>query len=148
MRPEASTSLGRSAAQADDAAEVRALFARQVQAENAHDLAGIDAVLAPTLPGYPDAVMFVARVGQFFGRDAVLQRFENNFKGTWRFEPEMAALRVTRLRPDATYVYAPTRVTVGASGEAPRTLHFLVNEVAVRTAQGWRFTAIVPVPAE
>ncbi len=148
MRPDASTSLELSAAQADDAAEVRALFVRQVQAENAHDLAGIDAVLAPTLPGYPDAVMFVARAGQFFGREAVLQRFESNFKGTWQFEPETAELRVTPLGPDAMYVYAPTSITVGAPGDAPRTLRFLVNEVAVRTVHGWRFTAIVPVPAE
>jgi ketosteroid isomerase-like protein len=134
--------------QSADAAEVRALFARQVQAENAHDLAAIDAVLAPGAPACPDAIMFVARAGQFFGRDAVLQRFESNFKGTWQFEPELAELRIIPLGPDTMQVYAPTRITVGAPGQAARTLRFLVNQVAVRTAQGWRFTTIIPVPAE
>jgi hypothetical protein len=40
---------------AEGAAEVRALFMRQVEAENAHDIVGIDAILAPTMPGGEDA---------------------------------------------------------------------------------------------
>ncbi|RDJ24060.1 nuclear transport factor 2 family protein [Bosea caraganae] len=140
--------LGPSAAQTDEAAEVRALFERQVRAENAHDLAGIDAVLAPDTPAYAGSVMFVARAGQFFGREAVLQRFENNFRGTWQFEPEIAECRITRLGPDTMHLYVPTRITIGAPGQAARTLRFLINQIAVRTTQGWRFTTIIPVPAE
>jgi uncharacterized protein (TIGR02246 family) len=133
---------------ADDIAEVRALFARQTEAENAHDLAGIDAVLAPSMSASGDAVMFVARAGQFFGREAVLQRFANNFKGTWRFEPQFAEVRVTPLGPDTMHVYAPTLITIGAPGEAARALRFLVNQVAVRTERGWRFAVIIPIPAQ
>ncbi len=131
---------------ADDTAEVRALFVRQVEAENAHDIGGIDAILAPTLAGGEDAPMFVARAGQFFGREAVLQRFRDNFSGTWAFEPE--EIRVTPIGADTMHVFAPTRITVGPAGQPPRTLRFMVNQIAVRTGEGWRFAIIVPVPAE
>jgi len=133
---------------AEDVAEVRALFLRQVEAENAHDIAGIDAILAPELAGIGDAPMFVARAGQFFGREAVLRRFRDNFAGTWKFEPEIATIRVTPIGADTIHVYAPTRITVGPAGQAPRTLLFLVNQIAVRTDLGWRFAVIIPVPGE
>jgi hypothetical protein len=130
----------------EDIAEVRALFLRQAQAENAHDIAGIDAILAPSMPDGENAPMFVARAGQFFGRPAVLQRFRDNFSGTWAFEPE--EIQVTRIGDDTMHVFAPTRITVGPAGQPARTLRFLVNQIAVRTAEGWRFAVIVPVPAE
>jgi ketosteroid isomerase-like protein len=132
---------------AEDAAEVRALFLRQVEAENAHDIAGIDAVIAAELAGSEDAPMFVARAGQFFGREAVLQRFRDNFSGTWKFEPEAAEIRITPIGADTIHVFAPTRITVGPAGQEPRTLLFLVNQIAVRTGRGWRFAVIIPVPA-
>lgn len=140
--------LEHTAESAEDMAEVRALFLRQVEAENAHDIAGIDAVIAPELTGVSDAPMFVARAGRFFGRDAVLQRFRDNFSGTWKFEPETDDIRVTPIGVDTIHVFAPTRITVGPAGQAPRTLLFLVNQIAVRTEQGWRFAVIIPVPAE
>jgi hypothetical protein len=90
--------------------------------------------------------MFVARAGQFFGRDAVLQRFRDNFSGTWAFEP--AEISVTPIGADTMHVFAPTMITVGSAGQPPRTLRFLVNQIAVRTAEGWRFAVIVPVPGE
>jgi hypothetical protein len=136
--------MARKDSAAEDVAEVRALFMRQVQAENAHDIAGVDAILAPALPGGEDAPMFVARAGQFFGREAVLQRFRGNFSGTWAFEPE--EIRITPVGVDRMHVYAPTRITVGPMGQPPRTLLFLVNQIAVRTVDGWRFAIIVPVP--
>ena len=71
-------------AAAQDAAEVPALFLRQVQAENAHDIAGIDAVFAPEIAGSEDAPMFIGRAGQFFGKP-VLRRFRDNFAGTRTF---------------------------------------------------------------
>jgi len=53
-----------------DLAEVRALFERQVKAENDHDLAGIASVLAEEQDGEHPRVMFVARIGRFAGREA------------------------------------------------------------------------------
>jgi len=130
----------------DDLADVRALFVRQVRAENDHDLAAIAEILIEEAAVGPTQAVFVARVGRFLGRDAVLQRFENNFRGIWTFEPDMAEFYAAHLSADAIFVSVPTSVTMGPAGETPRTGHFLVNQVAVRTSRGWRFAAIVPVP--
>lgn len=127
--------------------DIRNLFQRQVQAENAHDLAGFAAVLAPDTPEFSDSVVLVSRQGKFAGRDAVLRRFEGYFKGTWKLDPDWTQIAVARLGGDAYHLFAPTRITLGAPDKEPQTLLFLVNEVAVRTPQGWRFTTIVPLLA-
>lgn len=52
------------------------------------------------------------------------------------------------LGPDVAQIFAPTRITVGAPGKEAVTVTFLINEIAIRTPDGWRISAIVPVPAE
>jgi hypothetical protein len=130
-----------------DIEEIRALFLRQAAGETAHDIQVIDAVLARTPEGQPDPVNFVARAYSFWGREAVINHFRAIFAGTWRFEPDQSAIRVMPLGPDVAHIYAPTRITLGAAGEEAATYHFLINEFAIRTPEGWRISAIVPVPA-
>jgi hypothetical protein len=133
---------------AADIAEIRALFLRQAAGENANDIQVIDAVLARTPPGRPDPVNFVARAYCFWGREAVLDHFRTIFAGTWQFEPDQGAIRIMPLGPDVAHIYAPTRITAGAAGKPAATFTFLVNEFAMRTPDGWRISAIVPVPAQ
>lgn len=131
-----------------DIEEIRALFLRQAEGENAHDIEVIATVLAKAAPGSPDPVNFVARAYSFWGRAAVLDHFRTVFAGTWRFEPDRDAMKITPLGPDTAHIFAPTRITVGAAGESGTTYPFLVNEIAVRTAEGWRIATIIPVPAQ
>ena len=105
-------------------------------------------MLARARPGQPDPVNFVARAYRFWGREAVIDHFRKTFAGTWRFEPDEGAIRVMPLGPDVAHIYAPTRVTAGAAGQEAATFTFLVNEFAIRTPEGWRISAIVPVPAQ
>ena len=133
---------------AADIQAIRELFLRQAAGETAHDIEVIKSVLANTSPGQPDPVNFVARAYRFWGREAVVDHFRTVFAGTWRFEPEEDAIRVLPLGPDTAHIYAPTRITVGAAGQEGTTYSFLVNEFAIRTAEGWRISAIVPVPAQ
>jgi SnoaL-like domain len=128
--------------------EIRALFLRQAAGETAHDIQVIDAVLARTPPEQPDPVNFVARAYCFWGRKAVIDHFRTIFAGTWRFEPDESAIRVMPLGSDVAHIYAPTRITVGAAGQQAATYPFLINEFAIRTPDGWRISAIVPVPAQ
>ena len=121
---------------------------RQAAGETAHDIEVIDAVLARALPGQPDPVNFVARAYRFWGREAVIDHFRTVFTGTWRFEPDEEAIQVMPLTPDVAHIYAPTRITAGAAGQEAATYTFLVNEFAIRTPEGWRISAIVPVPAQ
>jgi hypothetical protein len=129
-----------------DVEEIVALFLRQAAGETAHDIAMIDSVLAHTPPGQPDPVNFVARAYCFWGREAVLEHFRTIFTGTWRFEPDQSALRVMPIGPDVAHIFAPTRITVGAAGKEAATYEFLINEFAIRTSEGWRISAIVPIP--
>ena len=131
-----------------DADEIRALFLRQAAGETAHDIQAIDAVLARTPAGQPDPVNFVARAYRFGGREAVMDHFRKTFTGIWRFEPDQSAIRIFPLGPDVAHIYAPTRITVGTAGQQEVNKLFLVNEIAIRTPDGWRISAIVPVPAE
>ncbi|MBW8840896.1 MAG: hypothetical protein JF608_03625 [Sphingomonadales bacterium] len=133
---------------AADLEEIRALFLRQAAGETAHDIEVIDAVLARASPGQPDPVNFVARAYRFWGREAVIEHFRTVFTGTWRFEPDEEAIRIMPLGPDVAHIYAPTRITAGAARQAAATYTFLVNEFAIRTPEGWRISAIVPVPAQ
>ncbi len=131
-----------------DIQQVRDLFLRQSAAESAHDIDALDSVLAHTPAGQPDPVSFIARAYQFIGRDAVMAHFRKTFEGTWRLDPDEAAIRIVPLGADIVQIYAPTRVTLGAAGQPPKTAPFLINEFAIRTPQGWRISAIVPVPAQ
>lgn len=133
---------------AADIEEIRQLFLRQAAGETAHDIAVIESVLASALPGQPDPVNFVARAYRFWGREAVVDHFHTAFAGTWRFEPVEDEIRVLPLGPDVAHIYAPTRITAGAAGQEAATYTFLVNEIAIRTAEGWRISAIIPVPAQ
>lgn len=131
-----------------DVEEIRALFLRQAAGETAHDIREVDAVLARTSPGQPDPVNFVARAYCFWGREAVLDHFRTTFAGTWRFEPDQDAIRVIPLGPDVAHIYAPTRITLGGIGQQAASYQFHINEFAIRTPEGWRIAAIVPVPAQ
>lgn len=131
-----------------DVAEIRALFLRQAAGETARDIRVIDSVLARPLPGQPDPVNFVARAYCFWGREAVMDHFRTIFAGAWRFEPDESAIRVMPLGPDVAHIYAPTRITMGAADQQAATYPFLINEFAIRTSDGWRISAIVPVPAQ
>lgn len=132
----------------DDLGQIRSLFLRQAAGENAHDIDVIESVLAVAHPGYPDPVNFVARAYCFWGRQAVLDHFRKVFTGTWRFEPDQDAIRILPLGRDVAHIFAPTRITAGAAGQPAATFEFLVNEIAIRTPEGWRISAIIPVPTQ
>ncbi len=132
----------------EDLRDVRALFLRQAAGETAHDIEVMDSILARAADGQPDPVNFVARAYTFWGRHVVLDHFREVFAGTWRFEPDERAMRVIPLGADAAHIYAPTRITAGGAGQPAATFQFLVNEIAIRTPDGWRISAIVPVPTK
>jgi hypothetical protein len=96
----------------------------------------------------------IAEIRDLFLRQAAgetahdIEAIEAVLAGTWRFEPDAGEIRITALTPDVAHIYAPTRITAGAAGQEPATVSFLVNEFAIRTPEGWRISAIVPVPAQ
>jgi hypothetical protein len=132
-------------AHARDADEIRSLFERQIKAENDHDIAEFAAVLVPSDADLSGNTIMVTRAGKFVGRDTVVDHFAGYFKGTWKLDCDWTQLSILPLGSDTYHLLVPARITLGAPGKEPQTLSFLVNEIAVRTKDGWRFTTIVPV---
>jgi len=130
-----------------DRAQVKDVLLRQAAAASAHDIAAFEQVLVPVPPGHQDPIVMVARAYQFWGKTALIDHFKETFKGVWKFEPDVQAIKVIPLTPDVAQIYAPTQITLGASDASARTAPFLVYEIAVRTPEGWRIASIVPVPA-
>jgi hypothetical protein len=133
---------------AADTQQIKDLFFRQAAAESAHDINALTHILAQPGPGEPDPVSFVARAYRFWGRPAVMEHFRKTFTGTWHMEPLPEQVRIIPLNAQTAQIYAPTRITLGPAGAPATTATFLINEFAIRTPQGWRISAIVPVPAQ
>lgn len=131
-----------------DSQEIKALFLQQAAAATAHDIVAFERVFASAAPGSPNSVTFVARAYQYWGKQAIVDHFRETFKGVWKFEPDPASIRIIPLTTDSAEIYAPTQVTSGTSETTAKTSPFLVCEVAVRTPEGWRIAAIIPVPAQ
>src|SRR5512137_2394525 len=72
--------------------EVRQTFERFVVAQNAHDPRAVKELLWEGA-----GFLWITRGNVIWGRDAALQRFEANYAGTWKLEPDMSQFRVTVL---------------------------------------------------
>lgn len=122
--------------------EVKAVFERFVTAQNAHDLKAVADLLRDS-PNF----LWITRGAPIWGREAALKRFEALYQGTWRLEPEGSALKVTMLAENTAQLYVPIVFTIGAPGQPAQPTRFLMNQVLVKTAAGWRVSSILPIPA-
>jgi ketosteroid isomerase-like protein len=102
--------------------EVKAVFERFVVAQNAHDLKAVGELLLDA-PHF----LWITRGTPIWGREAALKRFETLYQGTWRLEPDTAALRVMMMGDTTAHVYVPIVFTIGAAGQEAQTTRFLMN---------------------
>jgi len=121
--------------------EVRAALDRFVAAQNAHDVKALESLLLNS----PD-FLWITRGMPIWGADAAITRFATLYQGTWRLDPESASLKVTMLGEGVAQVYVPIMFTIGTPGQSPQQTKFLMNQVLVRTPNGWRVSSILPIP--
>ena len=117
-------------------------FDRFVTAQNAHDIKAVESLLL----GSPN-FLWITRGTPVWGADAALKRFATLYEGTWRLEPECSGLKVAMIADGAAQVYVPIVFTIGTAGQQPQPTRFLMNMVLVRTANAWRVSSILPIPA-
>ena len=129
-------------AQAGTEDEVRAFFAKFVAAQNAHDLKAV----AETLQDSPQ-FLWITRGTPVWGREAALNRFEALYQGTWSLDPKTDELRVIEVRPDVVHLFVPITFTISPAGQTAQPMRFLMNQVLVKTADGWKVSSILPIPA-
>jgi hypothetical protein len=69
------------------------------------------------------------------------------YEGTWRLDPEASDLKITMIADGVAQVYVPINFTIGAAGQPPQQTRFLMDQVLVKTPDGWRVSSILPIPA-
>jgi hypothetical protein len=109
-----------------------------VAAQNAHDLSAVGELLWDS-PQF----LWITRGAPIWGRLPALARFEALYRGTWLLEPALSELRVTRLVAGVV----PILFTIGAVGQESQKTRFLMNQVLLKTPEGWRVASILPIPA-
>jgi uncharacterized protein (TIGR02246 family) len=129
-------------ARANNEDEVRALFTKFVAAQNAHDLKAVGALLQDS-PQF----LWITRGAPIWGRDAALKRFEALYQGTWSLDPKIDELKVIELQPGVAELYVPITFMISPAGQAAQPMRFLMNQVVVKTADGWKVSSILPIPA-
>jgi uncharacterized protein (TIGR02246 family) len=129
-------------ARASSEDEVRALFAKFVAAQNAHDLKSVGELLQDS-PQF----LWITRGMPIWGRDAALRRFEALYQGTWSLDPKLDEFRVIELQSGVAHLYVPITFMISPAGQTAQPSRFLMNQVVVKTADGWKISSILPVPA-
>ena len=122
--------------------DVKIVFDAFVAAQNAHDPKAV----SNTLHDSPN-LLWITRGTAIWGREAALKRFETLYQGTWKLEPETGALKIVVLSLDTAQVFVPIVFTIGAPGQPAQRTRFLMNQILVKTAEGWRVSSILPIPA-
>ncbi|HLG80324.1 MAG TPA: DUF4440 domain-containing protein [Bradyrhizobium sp.] len=123
-----------------DNAEARALFAKFVAAQNAHDLSAVKSMLWNS----PD-MLFFSRGTEARGAEAAADRFKEYYQGTWHLEPDMSGFHAAAITPDVMQILVPIVFTRGLPGATPQSNTFLISQTFVRDAQGWHIASILPV---
>jgi uncharacterized protein (TIGR02246 family) len=122
--------------------EVKAVFARFVAAQNAHDLKEVSALLQDSAQ-----FLWITRGSPVWGRDAAIKRFEGLYQGTWSLDPKMDEMKVLELQPGVAQLYVPITFMIGPAGQTAQPTRFLMNQVLVKTGGDWKITSILPIPA-
>jgi hypothetical protein len=76
-----------------------------------------------------------------------MKRFATLYQGTWRLDPEADSLKVIMVGDGVAQLYVPIMFTIGPSGQSAQPARFLMNQVLVKTATGWKISSILPIPA-
>ena len=122
--------------------EVRATFERFVAAQNEHDTKAVEALLLNS-PNF----LWITRGIPVWGIKPAMQRFATLYQGTWRLDPEPAGLKVMMLGNGVAQLYVPIVFTIGPSGKSAQPARFLINQLLLKTAAGWKISSILPIPA-
>lgn len=122
--------------------EVMAVYARFIAGQNAHDRAVVSEVLLDS----KEFVWAQYGGGSIWGHKEAMEAFAEDWKGTWRLEPQLKELRIASVAPDTAVLITPLLFTVGDAGKEPSTVSIRWGGVFVKTKSGWRIASIFITP--
>jgi uncharacterized protein (TIGR02246 family) len=132
--------LGVGAARAGTEDEVKAVFAKFVAAQNAHDLKAVGELLQDS-----PQMFWITRGQVYWGRDAALKRFGEYYQGTWALEPKADEIKIVELSPGVAQLFAPSIFRIAPPGQTAQPSFFLLNQIYVKGPGGWRLASIFPI---
>jgi hypothetical protein len=130
--------------------EIRALYARLIDAENRHDLRAVRALIWNS-----PSMLFVAKTATvaegnwagFWGTETVMAHLGDLYAaGPFRIDPDYSAEKVVGLTSDVAETYAPVKITVAYAGQSGAPKPFLMILEWIRTPQGWRMATDIALP--
>jgi hypothetical protein len=60
-------------------------------------------------------------------------------------EPKLDEVKITELSPGVAQLVAPTAISIGPAGQPAQPRLFLLNQIYVKTAAGWKLASIFPI---
>jgi hypothetical protein len=69
------------------------------------------------------------------------------YQGTWSLDAKTDELRVIELQPGVAQIYVPMIFMIAPAGQTALSARFLMNQVVVKTADGWKVASILPILA-
>ena len=133
-----SLAMSAAPAGAGTAEELRALDARFLAAQNAHDVAAVRPLLADG-PRF----LWVSDGQSYWGPDALVERmaiFQQS--EVWIVKPALDRAVAVPVGEHAGYLHLPLVLDIGPREPGPSHLHFLVSVLCVETPSGWRIAAL------
>ncbi len=127
---------------AGPAEDARALYARFVAAQNAHDF---DAVRATLLDD--DRFLWITNGLALRGPDAAITRMRGfHANQVWRIDPVWTRAQAIAPAAGIIVLHVPLVLTVGPAA-APDRYRILVSALCVQAPQGWRIAALFTTDA-
>lgn len=122
--------------------EARALYARFVAAQNAHDFDGVRDVILDS-PGF----LWISNGLALWGPDAMIERLRRfHANEVWHIEPDERHARAVGVTPDSAVVNLPLTLTIGPRSD-PQRFRILVSALCVARPEGWRIAALFTTDA-
>jgi ketosteroid isomerase-like protein len=128
-------------AQAGTEDEVKAQFSKFITAQNGHDLKAVGDMLLDS-PQF----LWITRGAPIWGREAALKRFEALYQGTWSLDPKTDELKVFEIQPGVAQLYVPITFMIAPAGQPAQPMRFLMNQILVKTPEGWKVSSVLPIP--
>jgi hypothetical protein len=130
--------------------QIRELYANLIEAENAHDIEKVRAMVWDS----PEA-LFVAKTktaaegnwAGFWGKEVVVGHLQELFGSTFRIDPDYSKEKIALLAPTVAETYVPVNISVAYAGQSGTPKPFLMIIEWVRAPSGaWKMATDIALP--
>ena len=129
--------------------ELRSIYKRLIDAENAHDIAAVRGFVwnSPT-------ALFVAKTktaaegnwAGFWGKEVVVDHINELYQGTFVMTPDYSREKVVKLGVDVAQTYVPLEISVGYAGQSGTPKPFLMIVEWVKDHGEWKMATDIALP--